>query len=117
MLVRPIQAQTHTRSNRRRRMLAGFLLAMMVTLLVLNPLWECHDHLDNLRHLGPNGFLVMFLLFACAGMTLFKAIRWGRPGGSQVLPLNLDLFASDHLNLPESFSSFVSADLVLPLRI
>lgn len=112
-----MQLRRQTRSSYSRRLIAGFLLTMMVTLLVLNPLWECHDHLDNLRHLGPNGFLVMFLLFACAGITLFKAIQWGRPSGSQVLPLNPNLFPSDRLNLPESFSSFVSADLVLPLRI
>jgi hypothetical protein len=100
-----------------RRWIAGLLLGLMITLLVLNPLWECHDRLDNLRHLGPHGFLVMFLLFACAGITLFQAIRWGRPGGSQLMPLHLNILASDARGLSHPVCSFVSADLVLPLRI
>ena len=41
--------------------------------LVLDPLWECHDHLDNLRHFGPHGALMIVLFVACAGILLLKS--------------------------------------------
>lgn len=90
---------------------------MIVALLVVNPIWECHDHLDNLRHLGPNGMLVMFLLFACAGITLFQSLRWYRPSGSRLLPLNLNPSGIDRAHVASLLTSFTSADLLLPLRI
>lgn len=90
---------------------------MVVGFLVVNPLWECHDHMDNLRHLGPNGILGMFLLFACAGITLFKSLRWCCPSGSRLLLLNLKLFATHRLHTCGLFPSISSADLLLPLRI
>lgn len=41
--------------------------------LVIDPLWECQDHLDNLRHLGPHGALMIVLIVACASVILLKS--------------------------------------------
>lgn len=104
-------------NNRRRWIAACLLLVAVVALLVVNPLWECRDHLDNLRHLGPNGFLALFLLFACAGITMFRSVRWLRPSGSRLLALSLKAFAAD---LGRNAILFVSTPAVhspLPLRI
>ncbi len=117
MLKRPIHAGSPTRLSRGQRVVACLLLVMVVGFLVVNPLWECHDHMDTLRHLGPNGILVMFLLFACAGITLFKSLRWCRPNGSRLLPLNLKLFATHQRHTHGLLPSISSADLLLPLRI
>lgn len=59
----------------KQRVIACLLLVLAV-FLVINPLWECHDHLDNLRHLGPHGVLLILLLVACAGVSLIKSFRW-----------------------------------------
>jgi len=112
-----IQAHSRTRLSRGQRIIACLLLVMVVAFLVVNPLWECHDHMDNLRHLGPNGILVMFLLFACAGISLFKSLRWCRPNGSRLLPLNLKLFATHLLHTHSLLLAIFPADLLLPLRI
>lgn len=57
------------------RTIAFFLLAL-ISFLVVNPIWECHDHLDTLRHLGPHGVLVIVLLVALAGVSLLKSPQW-----------------------------------------
>ena len=117
MLKGPTKANPPARLSRGQRIVACLLLTMVVGLLVVNPLWECHDHMDNLRHLGPNGILVMFLLFACAGISLFKSLRWCRPNGSRLLPLNLKLFATHLLHTHSLLLAIFPADLLLPLRI
>lgn len=64
-----------TRLSWKQRVIACLLLVLAL-FLVINPLWECHDHLDNLRHLGPHGVLLILLLVACAGVSLIKSFRW-----------------------------------------
>lgn len=54
----------------------AFLLLALVSFLVINPIWECHDHLDTLRHLGPHGGLIILLAVALAGISLLKSPRW-----------------------------------------
>jgi hypothetical protein len=51
------------------------LLLLFVVFMVVNPICECHDHMDNLRHLGSHGFLVTLLLVVCAGISLVKLLR------------------------------------------
>lgn len=113
----PTQASSASRPSQGRAIIAWLLLTMVVALLVVNPLWECQDHMDTLRHLGPNGVLVMFLLFACAGITLFKSICWARLAGSRFLALSLNLFPSHRLRTRLLLPSIFSLDARLPLRI
>lgn len=54
----------------------AFLLLALVSFLVVNPIWECHDHLDTLRHLGPHGALIILLMVALAGVSLLRVPRW-----------------------------------------
>lgn len=112
-----IQAHSRTRLCRGQRIVACLLLAMVVAFLVVNPLWECHDHMDNFRHLGPNGVLMMILLFACAGITLFKSLRWFRVGVLRGLPLSPQLSATHRLHAHDILPSILSSDFLLPLRI
>jgi hypothetical protein len=56
------------------RRTVAFLLLSWVTLLVVDPIWECRQHLDNLRHLGPHGVLLVMLIVALAGVSLFKSV-------------------------------------------
>ncbi|HKR27683.1 MAG TPA: hypothetical protein VJS11_09510 [Acidobacteriaceae bacterium] len=58
------------------RRIIAFLLLALVTFLIVNPIWECCDHLDNLRHLGPHGVLLILLAVALAGISLLKSMRW-----------------------------------------
>ena len=90
---------------------------MVVAFLVVNPLWECHDHLDNLRHLGPNGVLLIILLVACAGITLFKSLCWFRLTGLRTLLQCSQLFGTHRLYDRFMLPSVFPADLALPLRI
>ena len=59
----------------KQRMVALLLFALL-SLLVIDPLWECRDHLDNLRHFGPHGLLLVLLIVACAGISLLKSFLW-----------------------------------------
>lgn len=108
---------SRTRLSRAQRIVACLLLVMVVVFLVVNPLWECHDHLDNLRHLGPNGVLLIILLLACAGITLFKSLWWFRLTGLRTLPLNLQLFGTHRLCARGMLASILPVDLLLSLRI
>jgi hypothetical protein len=56
--------------------IVALLLFVLSSFMVIDPLWECHDHLDNLRHLGPHGMLVILLLVACASISLLKTFQW-----------------------------------------
>jgi hypothetical protein len=57
------------------RWLAMLFLIAVVALCVVDPIVECHDHFDNLRHMGPGSLLTVTLLFACAGTLLFLTVR------------------------------------------
>jgi len=117
MLNGSIQAHFRTRFSRTQRVVACLLLVMVVAFLVVNPLWECHDHLDNLRHLGPNGVLLIILLLACAGITLFKSLCAFGLAGLRTSPLSLHLCGRHRLCTRGILPSIFSADLALPLRI
>lgn len=68
--------RTHSPAGLSRgQQLIACVLLVFVLFFVLNPIFECHDHMDNLRHLGSDGFLVMLLMTACAGIALTKALR------------------------------------------
>jgi hypothetical protein len=56
--------------------IVAWLLFGLLSLLVIDPLWECHDHLDDLRHFGPHGLLLVLLIVACAGISLLKSFQW-----------------------------------------
>jgi hypothetical protein len=55
--------------------IVALLLLTLVTFLVIDPVWECQDHLDNLRHLGPHGVLLILLAVALAGVSLIRSMR------------------------------------------
>ena len=117
MQKKSISAYSRTRFSRIQHFVASVLLIMVVAFLVINPLWECHDNLDNLRHLGPHGILVVFLLFACAGITLFRSLCWFRLTG---VPIRLQ--CPKLFGLPWAYELVtplfvVPTDSVLPLRI
>jgi hypothetical protein len=56
--------------------IVALLLFVVSMFMVIDPLWECHDHLDNLRHLGPHGVLMILLVVACASVSLLKSFQW-----------------------------------------
>lgn len=84
--------------------------------MVVNPIFECRDHMDNLRHLGAQGFLTILLQVVCAGILFIKLLS----------RLSLDV-ACSLLRTPLSvavgrpaFGSAVFATILgppLPLRI
>ncbi|MGC9291442.1 MAG: hypothetical protein ACP5EP_01795 [Acidobacteriaceae bacterium] len=57
------------------RWLAMLFLIAVVALCVVDPIVECHDHFDNLRHMGPGSLLTVTLLFACAGTLFFLTVQ------------------------------------------
>ncbi len=73
MRVREAIQTMMTRACSSARHIVSFLLLTLVTFVVVNPIWECHDHLDNLRHLGPHGVLMILLTLAVAAVLLLKA--------------------------------------------
>ena len=98
------------------RHIVAYLLLGLAAFLVINPLWECCDHLDDLRHLGPNGILVIVLLVAIAGLSLVKTLRlvW-----LSLVSFRLEMSPS-HLisrSLSSDFQISLCIDLALPLRI
>ncbi|MHB1022041.1 MAG: hypothetical protein ACYC46_05075 [Acidobacteriaceae bacterium] len=97
--------------------MACVLLLLVIAFLLVNPLWECHDHLDNLRHMGPHGVLMLFLLFACAGITLFTSLRWFNLGRLRIVQLIPQCFAAHRLTGQDILPSTTFFDLPLPLRI
>lgn len=70
--MRPKRNAASTLPSWKQRILACLMLLLSL-FLVLDPLWECHDHLDNLRHFGPHGALMIVLIVACAGILLLKS--------------------------------------------
>uniref|UniRef100_A0A7V5CSE2 Uncharacterized protein n=1 Tax=Acidobacterium capsulatum TaxID=33075 RepID=A0A7V5CSE2_9BACT len=74
-LTRSHRAKAHAGTSWVQRLLACGML-LLAAFLVLDPLWECADHLDDLRHLGPHGMLIILLLVACAGISLLKTFQW-----------------------------------------
>lgn len=111
------QANSRTRLSRCRRFVAFLLLVLVVAFLVVNPLWECHDHMDNLRHLGPHGMLMIFLLFACAGITLFRSLCWFSLSALRTLRLAPQLYAGLRPNHRGIVPPVFFDDAALPLRI
>ncbi len=96
--------------------LVACLLLSLVLFLVVNPVFECRDHLDNLAHLGSRGVLVTLLLVASAGTTLVKSVRW--PWSRVVLSIQqgtpLIAIAWPRSNSRPTAAAF---QLPLPLRI
>lgn len=100
------------------RIIARFLL-LMLAFVVIDPLWECRDHLDNLRHLGgSHAALLIVLLIACAGVMLLRSVH--------LFALNLLRSIVQALcspafswRVPENVyrASNSSLSLLLPLRI
>ena len=70
--MRPKRIASSTLPSWKQRILACLMLLLSL-FLVFDPLWECHDHLDNLRHFGPHGALMIVLIVACAGILLLKS--------------------------------------------
>lgn len=110
--LRSLIASGH-RSGRR---IVAFMLLSVVAFLVVNPLWECCDHLDNLRHLGPHGTLMILLLVAVAGLSLLKTLRWV---WLNLLSYWLKLSPSSFFvrSQPGHLRSALAIDIALPLRI
>ena len=98
------------------RRIIAYLLLVVVSFLVFNPLWECCDHLDNLRHLGSNGILVILLLVAAAGLTLVKTLRWI---WLSLVSFRLEISPSHMISrsLSANFQISLCIDPALPLRI
>jgi hypothetical protein len=92
------------------------MLLSLVLILIVNPIFECHDHLDNLSHLGSRGVLVTLLLVASAGTTLVKSVRlpWRRVVIFILSGTPVVAYTGDRLDLPSSASAF---QMTLPLRI
>lgn len=104
-----------SRLSWKQRIVACSLL-MLSLFLVFEPLWECHDHLDNLRHFGPHGALMIVLVFACAGVLLLKP----KSGlALLLLPLIAGMLQPFAVGQPasRSISSLAFATLPPPLRI
>ena len=53
--------------------------------MVFDPLWECHDHLDNIRHLGAHGLLLILLIIACSGISLLKSFTLAPPNLASII--------------------------------
>lgn len=110
-----IRTQSPAGLSKGQRLIALCLL-LIVAFLVVNPICECHDHMDNLRHLSSHGFLMILLLLACAGIALTKALKWL---GLQVL--RVVLFRPPFLFLVgqrcDVFCDLFRDSLALPLRV
>jgi hypothetical protein len=100
--------------------IVAFLLSMLVIFLIIDPLWECHDHLDNLRHLGAHGILLILLVVACSGISLLKSFSVAPPNFSSMLLRGAALFRPSP-GCVEHAASLIAAAAPgaagLPLRI
>lgn len=92
------------------------LLMTLAVMVIVNPLWECHDHLDTLRHLGPHGVLVIMLMVAGAGLSLLKSMHWLWLSVLYSIRRTLLTYAVTPLASQKPLD-FVTSDLPLPLRI
>jgi hypothetical protein len=98
----------------------AFMLSLLIMVVVIDPIWECHDHLDDLRHLGPHGLLLFLLIVACAGISLIKTFILAQPnlgtkmlGGAPQQRLSAGRMAPCAILA----SAADSGSAVLPLRI
>lgn len=101
--------------SRGQRLIACCLL-LLIVFMVVNPLCECHDQLDNLRHFGAHGLLVILLLVACAGTALTRALRsmdLESLGVLRMLPAALEAGQRVAHKLPR----LLPYSLPLPLRV
>lgn len=113
--MRPNRNASSTIPSWKQRILACLMLLLSL-FLVLDPLWECQDHLDDLRHFGPHGALMIVLIVACAGILLLKSKN---ALGLLLLPLiagMLQPLAAAHATT-RSIASLAFATLPPPLRI
>lgn len=113
--MRPKRMASATKPSWKQRIIATLLLALSL-FLILDPLWECGDHLDDLRHFGPHGALLFVLIVACAGILLLKS-------KSTLGPLFLSLIAAilqplrAACSASRSISTLAFSTLPPPLRI
>jgi len=101
--------------SRSQHVVASALLGL-VAFLVVNPIWECHDHMDDLRHLGSNGLLVIVLLMACAGISPLRSLCWFSLRALRVFSWNPPVFISSR-SCAGKFLCTPAVDLLQPLRI
>lgn len=114
-----------TRSSAGRpRTLAQRLIAiglfLLMVVVVADPLWEMHDHLDNIRHLGAHGVLLVLLIVLCSGITLLKSVAIAPPNFSgTLLPgIAADLRRASGIDVSACFASSAAQGMAaLPLRI
>lgn len=113
--MRPKRIAPAAKISWKQRFIASLLL-MLSLFLVFDPLWECHDHLDNLRHFGPHGALLFALIVACTGILLLKS----KNGlGKLLLSLIANILHPFEAtrSVSRSISSLALAALLPPLRI
>lgn len=111
----PKRIATAAKLSWKQRIIACLLLLLSL-FLVIDPLWECHDHLDDLRHFGPHGALLFVLIIACAGILLLTSkVGLGIGLLSVIAGILLPLKAAQAAS--RSVSSLVFATLPPPLRI
>jgi hypothetical protein len=110
-----MRSGTHGSPSWAQRVVACLLLSL-VLILIVNPIFECHDHLDNLSHLGSRGVLVTLLLVASAGTTLVRSVRlpWRRVVLFILSRTPIVVYALERFELPSSAAAF---QMTLPLRI
>lgn len=114
-----MQGSTRTHSStglsRGQRWVACALLVFVV-FLVVNPIFECGDRMDNVGHLGSNGFLLIALLIAWAGVLLLKSPRWISLNGLDVSLISPQ-FMVLHPKKCDKLPCIFGGDLLLPLRV
>lgn len=108
----PLRTNTASPS---RRWVAYVLLAAVV-FLVVNPIFEAQDRMDNVVHFGSNGFLLIVLLIACAGAMLLKSLLWISPNTLGVF-LPSPQTSAMRPTMREKLLCILSVDLQLPLRV
>lgn len=105
----------------RAQRIVAFFFSLLVVFIVLDPLWECHDHLDNLRHLGgAHAALLILLIVACAGISLLKSFSF-LPTVSIITSFRGAIPSSRAARACDGFAQFAGAasldTAALPLRI
>lgn len=84
----PSQRQRHLQAVR--YVLALLFLFAVVSLCIIDPIVECHDHMDNLRHMGTDSLLTIALLAASAGSMFFLVLRSLRGRTHRLAAIALD---------------------------
>lgn len=100
--------------------LIAIALSLLMVVMIADPLWEMHDHLDDLRHLGAHGVLLVLLIVLCSGISLLKSIAIAPPNFSgTILPgIAADLRRAGGIDLFACFACAATQGMAaLPLRI